>query len=1807
MKKSTGKKIAKSTENEVLEIVVEAIKGLEDKESFTISDIYQLVETYMKKNNLLKKGDLETYQGTTTTKLRRTVYNLVSHKKLNDLFDINIKEGKSELLKKDNKGQLFLDYDAEEINPEIDYRIGKIKQSDLDEVRTMMISRILVNGHVSNDQAEALIKHITDSNLRKWINEKGGLRNFKKELVEGKVDFNTAKDVNKIKNFQKTIDLLFEAIMSGEPVLIIRDYDNDGVSIDAALNVLLDEVNKMGIKHKVEIRQTKGGDIRGIDSTNDITYFKEIREKYPTQELKYLFTFDNGVSNFEEVKSIFTQMNYKKPPIVNIVDHHTKDENAVILDNDNYFHTNPELTDGYVPKVAAGAMAAEISKQVYIKMMGNKTETLKLEHFDRVAEFSNQADMVSCDIEHLHRTNYEQSKTAEVASYLNTYVKYESFFREQDKFESFLNETVGEHKERLMKRFLHLSEKAQIIFKHQDKPLEEVFNMVNKAKAKQQNHKMSEYSISALRGLVVKGLYSVDKSESERSEYAMEVFKELKELDKEIVKVMRREPSKYITLDKKELAEQTGSTTFLRIYDETTTTPTKLIDAAFPKPTTAFTASLKISSIEGGYLKYSGGFRSNLPGGHTNFKSLNNDINQMDFLGHHNAAGIRGKLDLVKLMKIEVTPNERARAVKLLEEKYAKDEKFRREVTEQFELYMNGMIKEANEVANNVTKKITTADQIIKIDGNDIYQLEAISSMNAILDSHLFTIKTGFKVAIKGDLINQQLKKVDQIQAWGALPLTFGGQALVVPNTTYKDDEYVVFESIGGGSWIAGDSTVESKLQTISGMYDLQKEEIELRSQEKFNKDKALVREKMTREDQEEVFAGRGQYADINYKKSRGLIIQQMLNQNIQTSIVYDIEATGSTRGVEDGDEGKTDESRTGKTPSEVINGQFVVRNIVGGKTLRKDAFENRLFYLNNGTKVLLTPTAFTQLNQKYSDKVYEELGKKIITEDILKPSDYEEIFSMEVKRGEVVYNQELDVELIDFLSKIKEELPFSVVSLTHITKDILSKYGHDPVKINEEILELMNEWEGKLEEGKKISIAAHNIGYDAGMTPQSLPFFEKIAKSPLYVQIDTTHSVRSTEAKSISYAEFKYGDFSAVVQGFENDVEWDEPLFSPEYVLADFLTSRKEGVMINLVVNGEMFEYRNNGQKLSLLYIDQKSGKETVVIDDVNTLTDEELLRNVSFEAKKAAKYSMQKVLDLLTLDGILFANLSMDKINYGEQEVLFDQIGDDVLTMYVQKYMKEYRFTQSIRQNLNMFKDTVILNDDKRQTIAQQMEEMVIAEMLEDTSESEKEEYFTKAGLGRYYGTGVFEYNQLSATGKTFIKTKTYLKEQEISSVFAEFLIDNKELGELYELKVVAYRIFPNLVNLPYPMNEEQLGYYVGLLNSTTKVDKLSLTNILKLINNAAIKLDKSPFKLEPHANIGVISDAAEESLLIAEYKVMYGSNFPLNKNELDSIQTSNDTIEILKTQKARQNAAFVKAMESNVNASLEKDQKLRVAIKNKSLLSGAERAYIVSKPGVKLTDEEYEEIVKDVEAYYTILALENTQQSDADKYSKKQIDPEAEAKALMALEELTPEQEKELKTYQEHLELTDLVETLGYTKSVYEDRIKNQNKFEVSLNKEAWIQIDLMEKVESFFEYLIEKAYFPIKDESKYEKIMENPVSSMDIEQIDPIFKDSVVAVRATMNKVFDCNPKLREERDYYNEMLDKFLEYWVIGKGGETNRQRVNAHRENTYQKGFNTPLKVFAASRFEIFQPENSGEEQSQEIQQGKDSKRGRRQ
>jgi hypothetical protein len=121
------------------------------------------------------------------------------------------------------------------------------------------------------------------------------------------------------------------------------------------------------------------------------------------------------------------------------------------------------------------------------------------------------------------------------------------------------------------------------------------------------------------------------------------------------------------------------------------------------------------------------------------------------------------------------------------------------------------------------------------------------------------------------------------------------------------------------------------------------------------------------------------------------------------------------------------------------------------------------------------------------------------------------------------------------------------------------------------------------------------------------------------------------------------------------------------------------------------------------------------------------------------------------------------------------------------------------------------------------------------------------------------------------------------------------------------------------------------------------------------------------------------------------------------------------------------------------------------------------------------------------------------------------------------------------------------------------------------------------------------------------MENPVSSMDIEQIDPIFKDSVVAVRATMNKVFDCNPKLREERDYYNEMLDKFLEYWVIGKGGETNRQRVNAHRENTYQKGFNTPLKVFAASRFEIFQPENSGEEQSQEIQQGKDSKRGRRQ
>lgn len=1757
MSKKSTNKIQKSSEDKVANIVIEVLNANKDKKLAT-KEIYQLVVSHMTKNNLMEKDDMKTYEGRSTTRLKSTIDNLFSHKnpKIFKEFNVTKEKGRSIV-----KGQMFFDFDNLDIqDPSIataEYSVWTPKSEELDEVRKLMWENVVVNSGVQYGQAEVVINGISDENLIKWVNEKGGVDNFKVELKEGKINYETARGLSKIVNFDRSIQALHDAIMSNKPVLIVRDFDNDGVGIGAALDLLLEQVEAAGIEHKVEIRQTKGGDIRGIDSVQDFEYFKEVQAKYPNEELEYLFTFDNGVSNYEEVQKIFKKMKYKKVPKVNIVDHHTKDEDAIILDNENYFHTNPQLTPGDVIKPSAGAMASEISKQVYIKLMGSDADNLVADHFDRIAEHANVADMVPVGPENLLKTNHEQQVAGEIIAMLNTYIKYENFFRNQSQLESFLKETMGTAGGELLHRFQFLSKKAEIILNNKDKSLDEIVKLVLAEKTNPTGQQVTEYSISDLRVFVAKETYANSKTQRDKAEYAMDVFREIKQVDKEIIAQMRREKERYILLDHKEFNEKTGETTFVRVYNEESSAPTKLIDAAFPKPTTNYTASVKIKEIKRGVMKYAGGFRSKLPGGHTNFDALNNDQNSMIYKGHHGAAGVIGE--------------------------------FKGNDKKSFLQFAKTLAKQANKISSDVKKDMVNTDHIIEIDNNSIYQINLISAINNLFDAHMFAIDAGFKMAIKGSIINEQLRKVDPEKAYGAIAASFDGSAIIVPNEKYNDEEYIVFTSLSGGSWIAdGGSTNKESLERLDKIYDEQQMLIDARSQEEYSENNALIHQKMTLEEQEELFEGQGRYAEKNFKRSRGLIVQQMLEKGFQTSIVYDIEATGSTRGVEAGEEGKTEESRKGKEPDEVINGQFVIRKVVGGKDLKKETFNKRLFYLEDGTMVLLKEKAHILMDKIHSDKIIKDENKNIIPDGLIKTSDYEEIFSMEEKDDKVIYNHELDVELVDWLVDIEGSLPFSVVALTHITKDILTKYGHKAEKVNKELEQLIEKLEKELEPGKKISIAAHNIGYDAGMTPQNLPFYEKIATSDKFVQIDTTHTVREVEMKSISYAAYKYGNFSTILQGFENTI--NAKLFDKRYTLADFLVAREPGSqLVNLISMGERFEYRMNGEKLNLLYINVKTGKEEKVIDDARkeSLSDAELLSGIEYNAKKPAKYSMQKILDTTTIDGIMFSGIDENyKRNPVIVEGVMDTLNDDKLAEIVKVYMDNYVFTQSVYQNVNLLTYTVINIEGKTTNVEKYLEQVVQKEFIESElsykSEEELKEYFTSGGVKDFMANkNILPVSKMTKHGKGELAEKIYLKKLDIEEIFKEYLVDNKELAELYELKVISHAIIPQLKSLPVPLKDED--EWIERISKSTGIDEKSLGKIIKLVNKKSKELDESPFEIEPHANIGLISDASAEGFMIALYKILYASNKPMNKAFIKELQAYQESLEILKSLKARANAAITKDMESKIQAQLPQGQKLRVAVTDDSLLTQDERIYIIPKK--EISEEEYKEINKDANSYYSIIAYENTLEKMVAQIGKATNSLTLKNDGTLDKNEAVFDEwdkqisegemlSRDAKRAYDAVELYENIKGLKAKKIDLENRLKNDPRFDIQINKEAAIRRKVMTATFEMFSYLLEKNYFPIEEKKSLEKQIIRD-AKVELKDMTDFEKETIEIIEKQMIRIIEAEATFREDKYGESGEIANIEEYknivynFVLGRLRSTTMiDKIKSQEMQTYDKTFN---------------------------------------
>lgn len=1765
--------MAKTPEREVLKLAIELMTREMEKDSnrdtFTTREIYDLVRVEMEKNYESKNGeafedseDMQTYKGRNTTKLLSTVQNLVSHRKLTvGGFDIEENSKGKGFKVKGEQTRMNLDDGSVvvESNVGTNATVRKAKQEDYEEIRELMYKYLVVTTNIQHGQARAVIENISESSLLDWVNAVGGVNPHKIKMETGNIARERSKGISDIKNYDEMVSLMMEAILSNKPVVFIRDYDNDGISCGSVMEVLLKEVEALGIEHKVEVFQTIGGETRGINEA-DTQYFERMKELYPDEDVAYCFTMDNGVSLHDNFMEIYRKMGYKSIPKTGIIDHHAPDKDANLED---FLHFNPELDDNEVVKPSAGGMMAALAVEAYkkiAKQTGKEYSSFAIEHLQRIGEHANQADMVAVGLDHLPMDLALQTKAGQIGGQLNAYVKYENFFRNPEKFQGYLDQITDGDSHQLMQDFLFLSKKAEIIMNNRHKSLSDIRMEVLESKTSFQEGNVSPDSISDLRQFITTNSYDTDPNNIALAEYALGVFEDLKRLDKKISSSLRENRDQHI------IGDYMVNGVFLRIYNPKSKASTKAIDAAFPKPTTGYTLSITPRIDEDGKIRFArGGYRSTVDGGHHNFEELNNKILKILFKGHSNAAGA--------FLDVEAC-SEKA-----------------------FETIMLNTMEAAGEIVKKIDEEEGNRQQIIRISEEDIYQIEALSAVNTLFSAHLFAIKAGFRMTLKGDYINRLLKNVDESKPWGAIPLTFGGQVLIVPNKEYGEDDNVVFDSLPGGSWITDGNVVDgSKTEILKGIYDKQSEEMKILAEEAYREDNPLNRSKMTFEDAEEVIgASRGaKNAKKGALEATGYTVRGMFDTGTRFAMIYDIEATGSTAGVEQ-EVGKSDESRMGKTPSEVINGQFVIHQITGGQEIPKGVFEKRSFYLRDGKRVLLTVSGYARMTNELRGLGYAPEDVLSIKEarhfdskaseifnTVIDSGEYDELYSVEEDKDPVVYNHGLESVSLDYLIDIEGEIPPSVVSLTHITNDILKKYGHDKEKVNAALEEAFDKYLAELGEDEIITIAAHNIVYDARMTPQTLPFFKKLEQHEKVVLIDTVHTVKAEQKRTTSFAQFEFNGFKKFVQVFKNP-EGKGKIHNSYYVLEDFLLAKRpESYLVNLTTQGERFRYIQNGSKLALVYDDGKT--QQLIIDDVTEMSPEVLKETIKYDVAKPTRYSMQLIMDLMTLNGMMFAHLDKPVVKNPPLEGLFDTIQDENLKGIIMEYMGAYRFTYSQYQNMVYLRESIISfkdenGNEREMHVSEYLKNMMGVQFLERMStyadrlkafpgneplREEMKEFFADKKLEKFVAMPHKERMKvgmawLKKAARDEVEKMVEAKEDNIVGMFEDFLLDNKDLAELYDLKVIAHSILPTLKNMPWPLQEAERDSWLALMHADTGIDRETLSKIVSVINDNANIMGESPFKAEPHANIGHISDVREEDKILAAYNNM--NQTPLNKERTYHNQKHDRSLQTLKSTIQRAKAAAAVKMEVNVKKEngLPDDFGLREGVTDSMLKTANQRAYVIPNKGVELDKKDYDKIEETLNGYYSILAYENSLLAMVKSLHKNYVAAEMDPDEGLILDEAFKQkvldkkdetinggiEELDDKGYPEGeqlmyecIRLNEMVQNLQPKKEALRKEIEENKRWKVEFNNKGAVSRKLLDSTRDFFEYLLSKEYKPAEKEDRYENLIRDD-AKMEMPKQEPFVEELLKDTMDAMNKIIKFDPKFKANKERYEVILHNFL--------------------------------------------------------------------
>lgn len=1087
----------------------------------------------------------------------------------------------------------------------------------------------------------------------------------------------------KIRNLDKTTQLISNAIEQQNPIVFVTDNDNDGSLSQAGIFEFMEglsdsEKQSIYVQYAQSVNNNR---TRGI--TVDLVELWAKENNIDTNSNFVICTADNGINSLEEQKKINKE--FPNATLI-ITDHHLPDPEQVIIENNNTFIFNPKHkpTTYFKNKNISGANTTIVllknilktRQENFISNQNIDSETQEImeyqlneiiKNMDEIARIANMLDYVETDITDKPLKDYTIEKFNEIGTLLNvnnslnkmitgelnektvqTILSNSNNDMDADKIRDCVR--MVKRRNVMAMRLLKLKENYDNLDLETKKELKEKDFSTDLAKILngkdiELDHNINPNYIEQLRPIIYQ--YSAKEQnvyENALTDSMLKVYKDLRNIEKSLSQELRKSSIMH--------AEKMDHSTIMYPIDPNVLSifNRKFLGKVYNEENNGLLMIL--DSLEKN--KVSGSFRSlfriqDILEGKEKIEKLL-DI-KLNFQGHDKAAGF------FITSENEITP---------------------RIITE-VNRFINNKIESLKneEELSNQQKIVTDLDSIKVIDKINKKVKGNLSNMICI--NPLIKFNKSTYLTEHGTLKQKNLQQLIKDRKYGyvVVNMNFNGDAIILPtellrqisNNNFKDYLEVNYLDNGVfmGSRIARNVNPKKLAKVTQGNEEI-KELLDYFKKHFHEKGNEV---QLNRWDLIKIpYFKNNRYGEKEFERFEDFTIRIIEKLNADELVVFDTEGTG-----------------LGQAPK-LFNFGAINLSVddKSGFKLSKEEFDKAYFKSNSGDRYLLSKNERKNIFL-LTENQYERLSFAKKQKALRGTNDryywyegehnFKKLNNFKPLENEIWINRTLKATNVSYLVKDNDfKLTPEITALTGITNYMLNQVGISSKELDEKLIERYKD--------KNNIFQAHNLPYDSGICKANLIEFSKLLNGSLL-----SDSAIYSRTKKLAYDNIKVARFDKIA-GLKSIVFYNDSFSDTS--AEKFLSTEKDELLPDR--SGRYVLKKTDG---ILTLVDKQENNEIIIHVTLEDLKENMMIDNMP---NNKIKYSVEALSTHETVRSILLAD-GRDKIKH----IPIPEKWGEKKTQ-LQHFMMHYHFDNDIESNMMNF--LYSLDEESREFFGESNESM-------------------------------------------------------------------------------------------------------------------------------------------------------------------------------------------------------------------------------------------------------------------------------------------------------------------------------------------------------------------------------------------------------------------------------------------------------------------------------------------------------------------